>query len=295
MLDFKNALFTDWQIYEWELIASDYVFYFALGFFLLELIRLFIKKQMKWNTLADSFSNFVTLAVHLLLVSVVGMFYLGVFYYFYKDFSFMYLPINYLTIILCIILADLTYYCEHRIAHRIGLGWATHTVHHSSPYFNISVAYRHGPLDFIFGLPFHIPLILLGFDPILVLFSASVVQLYQTLLHTEVIGKFPKFIETVMNTPSHHRVHHGSNPQYIDKNYAGILIIWDKFFGTFAEEDEKVVYGVLPAIKSVSPLVIFFHGFTRLFKKMGKTKGLSNKLGYLIMPPGWSPKIKHKD
>jgi len=144
-------------------------------------------------------------------------------------------------------------------------------------------------MDAVFGLPFHLPLVFIGFDPILVLFSAAVVQLYQTALHTEVIGKFPRFIEAILNTPSHHRVHHGSNPQYIDKNYAGIFILWDKMFGTFEEEDEKVIYGVLPPINSNNPFIVFFHGLTGLFGKVWNAKGFKNKLLYLLKPPGWHP------
>ena len=281
--------FDEWQIYEWEVWADDWFFVFAMLFFAFEIIRLLIKKEMTWNTAGDCLANFITLTAHLGIIALTASLYLGVFYLIYPDYSLIQLPNNFWTIPICIILADLTYYWEHRTAHRLGIGWATHTVHHSSPYFNISVAYRHGPLDAIFGLPFHLPLVLIGFDPILVLFSAAMVQLYQTALHTETIGKLPRLIESIMNTPSHHRVHHGSNRQYIDKNYAGIFIIWDKIFGTFAEEQEKVTYGVLPAISSVNPLRVFFHGLTGLYSKIWKAKGIKNKCLYLIKPPGWHP------
>ena len=173
--------------------------------------------------------------------------------------------------------------------HRCGLGWATHTVHHSSPHFNISVAYRFGPLDSTIPFFFHIPLLLLGFHPAVLIISEGFVQLYQTMLHTEAVGKFSRPVEAVMNTPSHHRVHHGSNAQYIDKNYAGIFIIWDKMFGTFAEEQEEVVYGITAPLNTVNPFVVFFHGFTRLSRQMMETKGLRNKLSYLVQPPGWTP------
>ena len=105
---------------------------------------------------------------------------------------------------------------------------------------------------------FHLPLALMGFNPILIFLSESIVQLYQTLLHTEVVKKLPKPIEKIMNTPSHHRVHHGSNKQYHDKNYARIFIIWDRIFGTFAEEKEKVIYGITNALNSVNPFKVFF-------------------------------------
>lgn len=293
-MNFWTHKFDEWQIYEWELIADDYFFVFAMLLFVFEIIRLLIKKEMTWNTAGDCVANFVTLIAHLGIIALSAGLYLGAFYLIYPNFSLIQLPNNFWTIPMCIVLADLAYYWEHRAAHRLGLGWATHTVHHSSPYFNISVAYRHGPLDAVFGLPFLMPLVFIGFDPILVLFCATVVQLYQTALHTETVKKFPKPIEAVMNTPSHHRVHHGSNPQYIDKNYAGIFILWDKMFGTFEEEQEKVVYGVLPPINSINPLHVFFHGLTGLSSKMWKAKGFKNKLLYLVKPPGWHPETQAK-
>ena len=130
---------------------------------------------------------------------------------------------------------------------------------------------------------------MLGFDPILVLLSEVFVQVFQTLLHTEVINKFPKPIEYIFNTPSHHRVHHGSNRQYWDKNYAGILIIWDRMLGTFEPEIETVRYGLDKPINSTNPITVFLHGLQRLLNQMAQTKGLSNKLKILIKPPGWSP------
>lgn len=289
-MDFWDHIYDSMTIYGWELFAEDWFFVFAMAFFSVEIMRLAIKGQMSWNTAGDAAANFVTLIAHLGIVMLVAGAYLVSFYWVYENAILVQLPNNLYTIGLCILACDLAYYWEHRMAHQIGLGWATHTVHHSSPHFNISVAYRHGPLDAVFGLPFHLPVVALGFDPILVLFSAAMVQLFQTALHTEVIGKFPRFIEAIFNTPSHHRVHHGSNPQYIDKNYAGILIIWDKMFGTFEEENEKVVYGVLPPIASNNPLVVFFHGFTRLGKKIANAPGIGNKIACILRGPGWEPK-----
>ena len=172
----------------------------------------------------------------------------------------MRIPTTPWSIALCVALADLAYYWEHRFTHRVGVGWATHSVHHSSPYFNISVAYRFGPLDGFFSLFFHVPLVIAGFNPILVL-----------------------------NTPSHHRVHHGSNRQYIDKNYGGIFIVWDRLFGTFEEEREKVVYGIISPLDSVNPFVVFFHGLTRLYRKVMAARGPGAKLACLLRPLGWTP------
>lgn len=293
-MNFLENTFTEWQLYEWETIIGDWFFVAALIFLAFELLRQLFKKTLTKNILGDTVTNFITLGMFIGINVMLAGLYVGVFYFFYEYLSITQLPINIWTIIACIVLADIAYYWEHRAMHRFGIGWATHTVHHSSPHFNISVAYRFGPLDGVIPVFFHIPLAMLGFHPFLILFAEMMVQLYQTALHTETINKLPKPIETLMNTPSHHRVHHGSNPQYIDKNYAGIFIIWDKMFGTFEEENEKVVYGVLPPINSINPLHVFFHGLMSLFSKMWKAKGFKNKLLYLIKPPGWHPEQNKK-
>ena len=216
------------------------------------------------------------------------MLYISTLFYFHR-FALFDIGINWATVIVCVVLADFMYYWEHRFSHRVGIAWATHTVHHSSPHFNISVAYRFGPMDALWSMFFYIPLVVVGFNPFLVVFAETIVLLYQTVLHTEVIGKLPKPIEAVMNTPSHHRVHHGKNERYIDKNYAGVFIIWDRLFGTFAEEKERVVYGITEPVNSVNPFVVFFHGLTRLWRNIRNTRRFGNKLLLLIRPPGWRP------
>ncbi|MGO1120976.1 sterol desaturase family protein [Rhodovibrionaceae bacterium A322] len=276
---------------EWlEVFIDDWFFVFALGLLVLEFIRYGLRKALSWDLLGDTATNFLTLVFFLGITFLLfGAFYVGSFYYVYQ-FALFDIEINWATILICLVLADLVYYWEHRFMHRVNFAWATHTVHHSSPYFNISVAYRFGPLDGFLPVFFHLPLVLLGFNPIVVLFAEVMVQLYQTALHTEAVGKLPRPVEAVMNTPSHHRVHHGSNPRYLDKNYAGIFIIWDRLFGTFAEEKEEVVYGLVEPINSINPFVAFLHGLYRLGKGVWQTPGLVNKLGVLFCPPGWSPK-----
>lgn len=290
-MEFLNTLLSEEAVYYLETFIQDWGMLIALGLLVLEMVVIAFKKKFTLDLLGDSIANFVTFAMFYMIgYLMVAIAYLAVFYWVYLNFSLTQLPINGWTIAACVVLADIAYYWEHRFMHRVGIGWATHTVHHSSPYFNISVAYRFGPLDGIMPLFFHLPLALLGFNPIVIIFAEGFVQLYQTLLHTEVVKKFPKPIEWIMNTPSHHRVHHGSNPEYIDKNYAGIFIIWDKLFGTFEEERAPVVYGLTKPINTVNPLKIFFIGLYRLGQQMATTKGLGNKINYLIKPPGWEPK-----
>ncbi len=282
---FLEQTFSEWQLYAWDEQINDWFFLIFLAFLGFELLRLLVKKALTWNVIGDTVTNFVTLTAFIGLYFVLlGAFYIGVFYavYEYRVFD---IPITPWSVLLCFILGDLAYYWEHRFSHRVGIAWASHTVHHSSPYFNISVAYRFGPLDGLIPLPFQLPLVLLGFHPALVLFAESMNLLYQTALHTETVRKLPRPIEAVFNTPSHHRVHHGANPQYIDKNFGGILIVWDRLFGSFAEEKEKVVYGLTEQIRSINPLVVFFHGFQRLARRAWTTKGLGNKLACLVRPP----------
>ncbi len=270
---------------------DDWGFVVAAAIFIVELFLLASRKLVDKNMLGDVFANFVTLALFITITGlVIATTYVTGFYWVYINFSIVQLPTNIWTIVACIILADLAYYWEHRFIHRVGFGWATHAVHHSSPYFNISVAYRFGPLDGLMPFFFHIPLALLGFNPIVIFFSEMLVQLYQTLLHTEVVRKLPKPVEAVMNTPSHHRVHHGSNREYIDKNYGGIFIIWDKLFHTFEVENEKVVYGVTTPIETVNPIKVFFFGYVKLLKKMASANTVTEGLGYFFKPPGWKPK-----
>jgi sterol desaturase/sphingolipid hydroxylase (fatty acid hydroxylase superfamily) len=279
--------------YWFDLVNNGSLFYLIIPFFIIELIRYTVLGRMSWDIVGDSVANIITLVAFLAIEFVLGFLFLyQVYFWVHENLSLPHLPLNFVTIISCILLADFAYYWDHRLMHRIGLGWATHTVHHSSPHFNMSVAYRFGPLDAIFPILFSLPIVMLGFNPWILLAAELFVQTYQAILHTEVIGKLPRPIEFIMNTPSHHRVHHGVNRQYWDMNYAGILIIWDRMFGTFALEEEKVRFGVSEPIESNNPFVVFFHGFTRLARAMSKVKGIKNKLAVLVMPPDWSPNEK---
>ena len=277
--------------YIFDLVNNGSVFYLVIPFFILELIRYAVLKRLNWNILGDSIANVVTVMAFVMIEYLLGALLIYKLYFFvYEYMSLPHLPLNVVTVACCILLADFAYYWDHRVMHRIGIGWATHTVHHSSPHFNMSVAYRFGPLDAVFPVFFALPIVMLGFNPWMLLFVELFVQTFQAILHTEVIGKLARPIEYLFNTPSHHRVHHASNTQYLDKNYGGIFIIWDRWLGTFAEEKEKVVYGITEPINSINPFVVFFHGFTRLYRQISSAKGLKNKLNYLIKPPGWQPK-----
>ncbi len=184
---------------------------------------------------------------------------------------------------------DFTYYWYHRWSHEIRILWAAHVNHHSSQYFNYSVALRQAWVIAAMYYIFWVWLVIIGFTPVSVLFCMSILHIYQFWVHTESIGKLG-FLEKIIVTPSFHRVHHGSNPKYIDKNHSGVFIIWDVLFGTFAVEDEKVIYGLTKNINTYNPIRIAFHEYKSIWDDIKKPGSLKNKLGYIFGNPGWEPK-----
>ena len=282
----------DWDaVLGWFHILNDLSFVYVIApFFVVELIRYGFLKRLDFDLIGDSAANVITFLAFVAIEYALGiLFVTKLYFWIYAEFTLPHLALNWVTIVTCVLLADLTYYWDHRLMHRIGIGWATHTVHHSSPHFNMSVAYRFGPLDAVFPLLFSFPIVMLGYDPILVLLSEILVQQFQAILHTEAIRKLPRPVEFLFNTPSHHRVHHGSNVQYWDRNYAGMLIVWDRMFGTFEPEVEQVRYGIYRPINSNNPLVVFLHGLRRLGSKLLATRGTRDRLRVLVKPPDWEP------
>ena len=293
-MEFLITPFSTDDIWWLETFINDWFFVIAIALFVVEMLRYALKKQFSRDLLGDSVANFITLGAFGLIVALVALTYAGIFFFVYDNYRIADLPLTLWTILSCIVLADLAYYWEHRFLHKNGFAWATHTVHHSSPQFNISVAYRHGPLDWFFPLFFYLPLAVLGFNPFIIFLAEVIVQVYQTLLHTETVKKLPRPIEAIFNTPSHHRVHHATNKVYLDKNYAGIFIIWDKWFGTFAKEQQKVRYGVYPRINSVNPLKVFFSGYMKLGKQFIAAPSWKYRWNLLVKPPVWAWQQENK-
>ena len=197
-----------------------------------------------------------------------------------------------LAILGALVAQDFVYYWKHRAAHRIRWFWTAHVVHHSSQHYNLSTALRQPWNNHFTGFVLlSTPLVFLGVHPILLGFVGALNLLYQYWVHTEAIDKMPKWFEAIFNTPSHHRVHHGTNPQYLDSNYAGILIIWDKMFGTFVPEDQDTVikYGLVHNVGTFNPVKIAFMEMWSAIKDVF-IPGLSfgARLKYLFAPPGWS-------
>jgi len=184
---------------------------------------------------------------------------------------------------------DFSYYWFHRVSHYVNYFWASHVVHHSSQHYNLAAALRQtwtgnatGAFLFWAWMP------LVGFHPIWILFMQQISLIYQFWIHTETVQKLPAPLEFILNTPSHHRVHHGSNLKYLDKNHAGILIIWDRFFGSFQPEEERPTYGLTKNIESFNPAVVAFATWGELFKKAASSGSLKNSIKYFIKSPGWS-------
>jgi sterol desaturase/sphingolipid hydroxylase (fatty acid hydroxylase superfamily) len=183
---------------------------------------------------------------------------------------------------------DFCYYWFHRMSHEVRFLWAAHVNHHSSRKYNLSTALRQPWTTPLTSFWFWTPMPLLGFDPAIILTVQAISLLYQFWIHTETIDRLGT-LETVLNTPSHHRVHHAKNVRYLDRNHGGILIIWDRLFGTFAEEKEPPVYGLTKDIDTYNLVEIAFHEWSALWKDVRKPTPWRVRVSYLLKPPGWSP------
>jgi sterol desaturase/sphingolipid hydroxylase (fatty acid hydroxylase superfamily) len=192
------------------------------------------------------------------------------------------------TWVLLIVGVDLLWYFYHRMSHRIRVVWAAHQAHHSSQYFNYSTALRQ-KWNLWFENLMWLPLPLLGMPPVLVYTGFSINLMYQFWVHTEKIDKLPRAFEFVFNTPSHHRVHHGSDPEYLDKNYAGILIVWDRLFGTFGAERHRPTYGLTKPVDTYNLLRLQFGEYAAIAGDLRRARSWRDRGGYLFGPPGWRP------
>ena len=191
---------------------------------------------------------------------------------------------------LCFVLDDFAYYWAHRTGHRVRWFWASHVNHHSSQHYNLSTALRQSWTGFIaLSFIFRIPLALVGFHPAMIVTVGGINLIYQFWIHTEAIRRLPRWLEAVMNTPSHHRVHHATNPVYLDRNYAGTFIVWDKLFGTFQPEldGERIRYGIVKQLGSFNLLWGVFHEWIGIARDV-RSAPWRHKLSYLWRAPGWS-------
>ena len=192
----------------------------------------------------------------------------------------------------CFIADDFTYYWWHRASHRIRWFWANHVGHHSSQHYNLSTALRQ-PWTGTFtpGLVFKLPLLLAGFPLAMIAFVGGVNLVYQFWIHTEAIDRLPRPIEWLFNTPSHHRVHHATNARYLDSNYAGVFIVWDRMFGSFVAEEaaDPPRYGIVKNLMTFNPLKVAFHEWIAIGADLAGARSWRDWIGYTLRPPGWSP------
>lgn len=205
-----------------------------------------------------------------------------------SNFAFSDLPVSALSWMACLLGADFLYYVMHRCEHRVRVLWALHSIHHSSEEYDLSTAMRIFCWSDFFLWIFFAPLVLIGFEVAQVVICMITVFTYMTWVHTEKIGKLGRF-DCLFNSPSNHRVHHGTNRQYRDKNYAGILMIWDRFFGTYQPEIEKVQYGLTHQIGTSDPIKVTLHELVLLGRDVTSEKSWLSRLSILLKYPGWKP------
>lgn len=242
-------------------------------------------------TLEDITSNVSLALMHAVGDGAAALVTLAIYYWLF-DFRLFDIPNTLWAFALLFVLQDFCYYWFHRASHRIRWMWASHVVHHSSENLNFSTAFRQSVTYPISGMwVFWIPLIMLGFEPMTVIAMVLFNLAYQFFVHTQLSPKF-RTLGKILNTPSHHKVHHSKNAEYIDMNYAGTLIIWDKLFGTFVEEkdDVKCEFGITRQIKTYNPIRLSFHEWKDMFRDMASgDKPLSQRLKHLWAPPEWQP------
>lgn len=267
--------------------------YIALSipiFFLLIGIELgyTVYKKLGYYRLNDSLSNLSqgigSQLVGIFLKTATFFSYL----YIYNNWRFYEFPNSIWTWLLLFIGVDFFYYWFHRMSHEVNALWAAHIVHHQSEEYNLTVALRQSWFQGGFSWVFYLPLAFAGFEPIMFLTVSAFNTIYQFWIHTRAIGNMGP-LEWIINTPSHHRVHHGSNPKYIDKNHAGTLIIWDRIFGTFQKEEEEVVYGITTPLASWNPVWANFHYWSDLAQTARKSSSFKDKINVFLKPPGWFP------
>jgi len=271
-------------------IWQDPAVLFIPGFVILMLIELYLdwRDKLHLHDPKDSLAS-ILMGIGSLVIGggvKAGAFLLYMWIYQYRIFD---LHLTWAIGFLVFLGDDFTFYWHHRLSHEIRLLWAAHINHHSSQTYNLAVALRQSWTEILYKYSWWCWMPLVGFHPIWVMTAMQISLIYQYWVHTQAINRLG-FLEYFVNTPSHHRVHHASNIRYLDKNHAGILIIWDKLFGTFQEErnDDPVKYGLTKNINSYNLLTIAFHEYKEIYKDWQRPISFTNKLKYLIMPPGWS-------
>ncbi len=266
------------------IVLSIPIFFILIGVELL--VERFTHKDLyKFPDAIANLSCGITSQLSGLFLSILGI---GVYHLLFQYAAFFTWEKNWIYWVALFLLTDHSYYWGHRMSHEINLFWGGHVVHHQSEEYNLSVALRQSSLQTVWTFSFNLPIALLGFETMDFVLMSAFNTLYQFWIHTETIGKLGWF-EYVFNTPSHHRVHHGRNPKYIDKNHAGSLIIWDKMFGTFQKEEEKPIYGITKPINSWNAAYANVSHYVEMGKDLKQIHRWSDKIRYVFHKPGWLP------
>lgn len=255
---------------------------------IIEVIIQWVNKR-KLYRLNDAVTNIncgITQQVSSIFLKLFGI---GLYQLIFEHFAIWQIPTNWYTLIILFIATDFAYYWAHRMSHEINLFWSAHVVHHQSEEYNLSVALRQSSFQTIWSSIFYFPLAVIGFNTIDFAIMAALTTLYQFWIHTELIGKLG-FLEYIFVTPSHHRVHHGRDPKYIDKNHGGAFIWWDMLFGTYQKEEEQPTYGVTTPLNSWNPVWANFENFKIMGQEMKRISKFTDKLKYVFYKPGWLPK-----
>lgn len=275
-----------------KFIPPPFITYAIPIFFVLIGIELGIVKARglqfyRWNDSISDLSMGILSQLWGLFQKIVG---LGIYFFFYESFHVWEFSMNSLWAwAFALVFWDFCYYWFHRLSHEVNLFWAGHTIHHQSEEYNLIVALRQTGLGGLFSWVFYLPMAIVGIPPWMYLASGQINLIYQFWVHTRVVDRIGKLGEFLLSTPSHHRVHHAINPKYIDRNHGGILIIWDRIFGTFQEEEEPCVYGTVKPLRSFNPVFANLQYYLELFKFAWGTPGIWNKIQVFLRQPGWIP------
>jgi sterol desaturase/sphingolipid hydroxylase (fatty acid hydroxylase superfamily) len=265
------------------------IVYYAIPFFaltlLLEILALRKRSHLAGYETRDAWAS-LAMGLGNVLISAATIAAVIPLYFFLHGFALFEIEAGAGAFVALLVAEDLCYYWFHRVHHESRFFWAAHVNHHSSRYFNLSTALRQSWTTPITGPLFWAPLVLIGFAPEMVAIAQAISLIYQYWLHTELIQNLGP-LEWIFNTPSHHRVHHGRNPQYLDRNYAGILIVWDRLFGSFEPEAEVVDYGLTTNLERFNPFEIAFHEWGAIARDLFRSRSLRAGWGTVFLAPGW--------
>ncbi len=269
----------------------NYIALAAPAFLLLIGLELFVvrRDRREYYRLSDSMNNVATGILQQLIAILCAVWIVGVYAWIHESLRLFDLSDTDVWVwVACFIAIDFAYYWYHRLAHEVNFLWASHIAHHQSEEYNLSVALRQGAFQPLFSCVFYWPIALIGFPPAIFAACLAFDTLYQFWIHTRTIARLGP-LEAVFMTPSHHRVHHGRNPVYIDRNHGGCFIVWDKWFGTFEPETEEVVFGITKKLGSWNPVWANFHYWIEIGSAALRTHRVRDKILMFVKPPGWYP------